>query len=275
MRRMLPSTVYPSLFDRRIWSSAWSHGTSLSSTLTRPCTWGSMIMFSPLSLANTRSTARRSASSKSKLIGCPVYCFWPLPGTSDENVGGTGGCGGCGVTGGGGGCCCRGAGADGRTRAGALAAGGATGGAAGRAIAGLGQRRRRQPAVTGEGDGRGGAGVAGADVVEQRRRHRRRGRRGRRAGLRRHLGQRQVGAGHLRLGLELEADHVAGTPDLVGRRGREGDTHARDGTAVVGSGLLQSNAGDRPLAGQLVGDVRDADVSQIDLHGQQIGPADG
>src|SRR4051812_14750252 len=69
-----------------------------------------MIMFSPLSDENTRSTARRSASSKSKLIGCPVYCFCPEPGTSVLKVGwacaggvagGVGGCAGGWV----GGCC--------------------------------------------------------------------------------------------------------------------------------------------------------------------------
>src|SRR5258705_13148131 len=75
-----------------------------------------MIILRPLSPANTRSTARRSASSKSKLIGCPVYCFGPEPGTSWLNVGvgcgaGVGGVGGCvgGCAGGcAGGCCvCR------------------------------------------------------------------------------------------------------------------------------------------------------------------------
>ena len=45
-----------------------------------------MIMFNPLSFANTRSTARRSASSKSKLIGWPVYCFWPVPGRPSEGL---------------------------------------------------------------------------------------------------------------------------------------------------------------------------------------------
>src|SRR3954471_12192505 len=60
-----------------------------------------MIMFNPLSAENTRSTARRSASSKSKLIGCPVYCFAPVPGTSVLNV-----CGAVDCAGGGGGACC-------------------------------------------------------------------------------------------------------------------------------------------------------------------------
>src|ERR1043166_5737168 len=70
--------------------------------LTRPCTAGSMIMLSPLSCENSRSTARRSASSKSKFTGAPTYCFCPDPGTSAVNVGcpvgggfcGAGGCGG-------------------------------------------------------------------------------------------------------------------------------------------------------------------------------------
>src|SRR6187402_2425314 len=46
-----------------------------------------MIMLRPLSFANTRSTARRSASSKSKLIGCPTYCLGPVPGTANVDCG--------------------------------------------------------------------------------------------------------------------------------------------------------------------------------------------
>src|SRR3982750_1888739 len=65
-----------------------------------------MIMFKPLSAENTRSTARRSASSKSKLIGCPVYCFCPVPGTSELKVCGALGCAVGSVGGGGGAVCC-------------------------------------------------------------------------------------------------------------------------------------------------------------------------
>jgi hypothetical protein len=74
IRTIVPSTEYPSLFARRMMSSAWSHGTSRSATSTVPCTAGSMTMFKPLISANVRSTARRSAPWKSRLIGWPVNC---------------------------------------------------------------------------------------------------------------------------------------------------------------------------------------------------------
>src|SRR4029079_2310070 len=71
-----------------------------------------MIMFRPLSAESPRSTGRRSASSTSKLIGCPVYCFWPEPGTSVLKVGCacTGGVAGGGGGWGGGRCARRGRG---------------------------------------------------------------------------------------------------------------------------------------------------------------------
>src|SRR5262245_30467998 len=59
-----------------------------------------VITCDPLSAESTRRTARRSASSKSKLIGCPVYCFCPVPGTSELNVGCAGGGVCCGCAGG-------------------------------------------------------------------------------------------------------------------------------------------------------------------------------
>src|SRR4051812_19524880 len=72
---------------------------------TRPWTCGSMTMLRPLISANVRSTDRRSASWKSMLIGLPVYCLPPLPGTGSDVVGCAAGC--CDMAAGdaGGGCC--------------------------------------------------------------------------------------------------------------------------------------------------------------------------
>src|SRR4051812_23967666 len=61
-------------------------------------------MFRPLISANVRSTDRRSASWKSMLIGLPVYCLPPLPGTGSDAVGCAAACFDVGGTGGGG-CC--------------------------------------------------------------------------------------------------------------------------------------------------------------------------
>src|SRR3954468_23417108 len=55
-----------------------------------------MTTLRPLISANVRSTARRSAPWKSRLIGCPVYCLPGRPGWSMVVVAG-GGVGGCGV----------------------------------------------------------------------------------------------------------------------------------------------------------------------------------
>ncbi len=77
IRTIVPSTEYPSLFARRMISSAWSQGTSRSATSTVPCTFGSITMLRPLISAKLRSTARRSAPWKSRLIGFPVNRVGP------------------------------------------------------------------------------------------------------------------------------------------------------------------------------------------------------
>ena len=66
-------------------ANAWSHGTWVSATLTSPCTLGSMTRFSPLTSANTRSTARRSVFWKSIEIGSPVYSC-PVSGCPDTRM---------------------------------------------------------------------------------------------------------------------------------------------------------------------------------------------
>ena len=68
---MLPSSSIPSWLILRIWSSAWSHGTDSSSTVTGPATPGWMTMLSPLMRASERSTSVMSASFKLMLMGAP------------------------------------------------------------------------------------------------------------------------------------------------------------------------------------------------------------
>ncbi len=74
MRMMLFSSTYPRPFCFRIRSSAWSHGTSSSWTVTVPRTSGSTTMFNWVSWEMVRKTSLMSASFRSREIGSPVNC---------------------------------------------------------------------------------------------------------------------------------------------------------------------------------------------------------
>ena len=78
-------------------SSAWSHGTSLKSTVTEPLTCGSTAMFSPVSAAKVRMTSLRSASLRLSEIGSPVYTFSPALSVRPESVPPSAGATGCGA----------------------------------------------------------------------------------------------------------------------------------------------------------------------------------
>jgi hypothetical protein len=120
-------------------SSAWSHGTCVSTRSTVPCTSGSMIMFRPLMSANTRRTERKSAPWKSMSIGVPVYFFSAFPVGCAAGV------------------CVAGFG---------VAAGGAGGGGAGLGVAGGGGRGGVAALGAGRGATAGGRWAwAGADSV--------------------------------------------------------------------------------------------------------------